>query len=100
MTDFNPLIPSAASTYARQAVNGNGNGRAAPTAPTPTRPPAADEAKISDRARLLSQLAAGSDVRHALVDRVRDAIQRGDYETPERLDGAVQALAEEIRWTT
>lgn len=46
-------------------------------------------------ARYLSQLRDIDTYREELVDRVRDEISKGDYESPERLDGAIDALIEQ-----
>ncbi len=55
-----------------------------------------DRVDISDRARLLSKLSALPDVRSELVDRIRQEIASGTYETEDRLDQAVANLAEEL----
>jgi flagellar biosynthesis anti-sigma factor FlgM len=55
-----------------------------------------DRVDISDRARLLAQLAALPEVRQELVDRVRSEIAAGVYETDEKLDGAIMNLAEDL----
>ncbi|MEM9253412.1 MAG: flagellar biosynthesis anti-sigma factor FlgM [Planctomycetota bacterium] len=52
----------------------------------------ADQAELSDHARLLSKLADLPDVRQDVVDRVKTEIELGGYDTPERLDSAVDAL--------
>jgi len=51
---------------------------------------------ISDRARLLSKLTALPDVRSELVDRIRQEIAKGTYDTEDRLDQAIENLAEEL----
>jgi negative regulator of flagellin synthesis FlgM len=55
-----------------------------------------DRVDISDRARLLSRLAAMPEIRQELVDSVRAQIEAGMYETEERLEEAIEALAEEL----
>jgi hypothetical protein len=57
---------------------------------TATRP--SDRVDISDRARLLSRLAALPDTREELVDSIRRQIADGTYETADRLDQAVSSL--------
>lgn len=47
-------------------------------------------------AALLRRLKAMPDVRHDLVNRIRGEIARGDYETPAKLDAAVEALADDL----
>ena len=55
----------------------------------------ADEIR-TEAARLLSKLSALPDVRSELVDRIRQEIASGTYETEDRLDQAVANLAEEL----
>ena len=55
-----------------------------------------DRADISDRARLLSRLAALPATRTDLVAAIRQQITDGTYETVDRLDEAVQNLLGEI----
>lgn len=55
-----------------------------------------DRVDISDRARLLSKLASLPEIRADLVDRVRREIADGTYETADRLDQAIQNLAEDL----
>lgn len=55
----------------------------------------ADRVEVSALARSLSR-ANHEPVRQDLVDRVRDQIERGEYITPERIDGAIDNLLGEI----
>jgi len=65
------------------------NGTATPVAGS-ARP--ADQADLSDHARLLSKLADLPGVRQDVVDRVKTEIELGDYDTPDRVDAALDAL--------
>jgi anti-sigma28 factor (negative regulator of flagellin synthesis) len=56
---------------------------------------AGDRVELSDRARWLDRLAQLPDVRIELVERVRQAINDGTYDTPEKIEAAVQQLLEE-----
>jgi len=60
----------------------------------PARP--SDRVDISDRARLLSQLAALPDTRTDLVESIRKQIADGTYETADRMDQAVSNLLGEL----
>ena len=51
-----------------------------------------DRVDISDRARLLSKIAALPDTRTELVDSIRKQIADGTYDTADRLDQAVSSL--------
>ena len=55
-----------------------------------------DQVELSRTAQLLSKLAELPDVRQDLVDRVRAEIDAGTYETPEKLDAAIDAMAYEF----
>ena len=57
---------------------------------------AADHAEISDHARLLAALRETPPVRKDKVEALRALIASGEYETPERIAGAVNKLLEEI----
>jgi len=55
-----------------------------------------DRAEISEVARLLNKLAAVPDVRMDRVAELRQLIAAGQYETPERIAGAVDKILEEL----
>ena len=57
----------------------------------------ADRVELSAHAQLLHRLLQLPDVRIELVETVRQAIRDGTYETPEKLEAAVQRLLEEVR---
>ena len=58
---------------------------------------AGDRVELSTHARLLDRLLRLPDVRDELVASVRQAIADGTYQTPEKLDIAVQRLLEELQ---
>ncbi len=58
---------------------------------------AGDTVELSTHARLLERILQLPDVRQELVQRVRQAIADGSYETEEKLGAAVERLLEEIR---
>jgi hypothetical protein len=60
----------------------------------PVRP--SDRVELSDRARLLSKLAALPDVRQDVVDQARAQIAAGAFDTPERLEQALDAMISEL----
>ena len=68
----------------------------AQTQPTsPNRP--SDRVELSDRARYLSKLSSLPEVRQDLVDRIRQEISSGQYETPEKLDDAISSLLDDLQ---
>ncbi|MEM7681843.1 MAG: flagellar biosynthesis anti-sigma factor FlgM [Planctomycetota bacterium] len=67
--------------------------------PTPTDTPVrrgSDRLELSSTARLLAQISDTSAVRQELVNSVKGEIDRGTYETPEKLSSAVDRLFEEL----
>ena len=54
-----------------------------------------DRVEVSDVARLLNRLTS-DEVRDDLVARVRGEIERGEYETPEKLDAALDAAVDDL----
>ena len=52
-----------------------------------------DRAEFSDAAQLLSRV---PDVRQDLIDRVKGEIDRGTYETDEKIDKAIESLLEDL----
>ena len=73
----------------------NGSARQAVQAPRTTR--LGDQVELSDRAVLLSRLRELPDVRQGLIDQVRTAIERGEYDTPEKVDAAIEKMIAEQR---
>lgn len=59
----------------------------------------ADRVEISQLARELAQQEAKNEapIRQDLVDRVRAEIAAGTYDTPERLNGAIDGLVDDLR---
>lgn len=58
--------------------------------------PGADRVEISSFARQLSELEQVKGVRSDLVENIRKQIQAGTYETPAKLDLAIDTLVEEL----
>ena len=58
---------------------------------------APDTVEISDTARYLGEIKKLPEVRQEKIQAARDAIAAGTYETPERIDGTVNALMQEMR---
>jgi negative regulator of flagellin synthesis FlgM len=64
--------------------------------PVPPAQPAGDRVEISPAAEAAIRAAEGGQIRHDLVNRIRAQIADGTYETPEKLDAAVDRLLDEI----
>ena len=56
----------------------------------------ADELEISPAGEAAAQAAESGDIRADLVARVRSEIAAGTYETPEKLDAALNGLLDEL----
>ncbi|MEM8738445.1 MAG: flagellar biosynthesis anti-sigma factor FlgM [Planctomycetota bacterium] len=93
MSDIAPLNNASAASY---SFTGRPE-RAASATPEATR--GSDQVDFSESARALSRLAdtpASPEFRQELVDKVRAEIEAGTYETPEKLDQAIDKLAEDL----
>lgn len=90
MSDISPLSRSQAP-LTNPASTRQGQPDQAPAAAR-----GRDQADFSTAATLLSRLNALPDVRQDLVERVREQINAGTYETPEKLDQALTGLAEDL----
>jgi anti-sigma28 factor (negative regulator of flagellin synthesis) len=55
-----------------------------------------DTVEISDRARYLAEIKKLPDIRDDKVQAARDQIASGQFETPERIDGTVDRLLQEL----
>lgn len=71
--------------------------RAPSKAPSPSYERPSDRVELSDRARYLSKLSSLPEVRQDLVDRIRNEIASGQYETPEKLDQAISGLLDDLQ---
>ena len=58
--------------------------------------PTSDQLEISPAAQAAIEAAESGQVRQELVDRIRSEIAAGTYETPQKLDAALDRLLDEI----
>lgn len=89
MPDIAPIGPStgtASSAYLRSS---------SAESPTPPRP-VSDRVDLSEHARHLERLRALPDVRAEKVETIRASIERGTYDTPERMQAAMRRLLDEL----
>ncbi len=61
---------------------------------TPVR--TADKVELSRAAQFLSRLIGDTPVRQDLIDRVKSEIAGGTYETPEKIDAAIDELLTDL----
>jgi len=59
-------------------------------------PPMTEPPDPAETLRLLDKISRMPDIRFEKVQRMRDLIARGELETPERLDGTVTRMMEEL----
>ena len=89
ISSLNPITP-------RPPVEArNGVARQASESSRMARPE--DQVELSDRALLLSRLRELPEMRQGLINQVRSAIERGDYDTPEKLDAAIEKMIADQR---
>ena len=90
MSDIAPISrPSATGLPASRRSPRVSGAQAAATQRT-------DKVELSTAARLLGKIAQLPDLRQELVDHVRTQIELDSYETPEKVDVAIDALAEDL----
>jgi len=90
MNDISPINRPNASVLNRS----NHAHRPNPTVGSPSR--GSDKVELSPEARMLSKLKNLPDVRQDLVDRVRQQIASGTYETPDKVEALLDGLAQEL----
>jgi anti-sigma28 factor (negative regulator of flagellin synthesis) len=61
-------------------------------------PRGSDSADLSPVSKFLSELKTGAPVREELVARVKDEIEAGTYETPEKLDAVLDDVTEDLNF--
>jgi len=79
---------------ASAAYRANAQGEAAPAAPRWAE--GRDRVELSDHARHLDAIRAMPDVRMARVEAIKQAIASGTYESPEKLQAAIEGLLRDI----
>lgn len=93
MTDIAPVTHLSIDQAA--SITSAGDRSAGGVASGPTTAREADRVEVSPMARFRSLLREMPEIREDLVADVRGLIEAGAYETPERLDGAIEALIDE-----
>ena len=75
-------------------------GSSGPQAPAPAHDRSetrGDRVELSQHARLMDQLRQLREVRQDLVDRIKDEINAGAYDTDEKLEAAIEGLVADLR---
>lgn len=90
-------IYGASQLHGAQSISGpHSSSRAYSSGQATSAAAPSDDLQLSEAGQLASQLNEIPDVRQDLVNSIRASIQAGTYETPERLNGAVNGLLDEI----
>jgi negative regulator of flagellin synthesis FlgM len=85
-----------AHVHGPQAVGAPHTTRPLPSAQATESPAIRDEVNISDAARMVEQVHQVPDIRQDRVDSIRAQIAAGTYETPDKVNVAVERLLDEI----
>ena len=83
-----PLGQVSRRTHTSASLNG--------AARTDQSPESTDRVELSDRARFLNRIPQRPTPRIDRVEAIRQALADGTYETPERLNTAIERLIEEV----
>lgn len=94
MPDLSPISPGLGVGPTQRATQGSE--RRGQQRESSASPRAADRVEFSDMARYLNMLNELPEVRADLVQRVRDEIESGTYDTPERFEAAIEQLARDL----
>lgn len=100
MSDFLPISASLDSVFGSESAQRISSAAArfsasigASESPVSRR---ADEVELSDHALFLARLREEPEVRTEIVDRARQNIERGAYDTDAVIDGAIDRLAQDL----
>jgi len=88
MPDIAPIGPSTGSTA--------GYTQRGSISPLDAPRPVSDRVDLSEHARHLERLRSLPDVRAEKVESIRESIERGTYDTPERMQAALRRLLDEL----
>ena len=90
---MNDIAPIGRPNY---TAMGGATRRGTTAAPVSATQRGGDEVQFSDSARLLSKLRELPDVRQEKIDKVRQAIDNGTYDTDEKVDAILTPLMEDL----
>ena len=67
-----------------------------PAGESAVRSRASDKVELSNTAQLLNKLRELPDVRQDMIDRIRAELAAGTYDTPEKMDAALEKLLDDL----
>ncbi len=65
-------------------------------AQSPRRAGGGDQVEVSDMSRYLARLRQVPEIREELVQEIRGQIESGAYDTPEKIESAIDAMLQEL----
>ena len=89
-------IRGASSIQSTSQVNVSNKVQTVETPPAPTQIDTVDQVDISSEAQMLAGMNDTSEIRAERVADIRQQIETGQYETAEKLDGAVERILDEL----
>ncbi len=90
-------IPGTTNVHNPHGIQGPHTPRRSPSPnQAPPAPQASDQLDISPAAEAAVQATEGAEIRQPLVDQIRAQIADGTYETPEKIDQALDRLLDEV----
>ncbi len=89
-------IRGASSIQSTSQVNVSNKVQTVETPPAPTQIDTVDQVDISSEAQKLASMNDTSEIRAERVADIRQQIETGQYETAEKLDGAVERILDEL----
>lgn len=96
MSELSPLTIGPASRAGRVGSLGSSRAGSSESSRTPGRDRGEDRVEFSSHVQYLVELKKGGPVRMELVNRIREQIAEGTYETPEKLEQAIDELLSDL----
>ncbi len=96
MSELSPISTGAASRAGRVGPGGSSRSGSSESSRVPGRDRGEDRVEFSSHVQYLVELKNGGPVRMELVNRIRSEIERGTYETPEKLEAAIDELLSDL----
>ncbi len=93
MSDISPIGSGALARIGPASVERQSSSVRAEASPIRR---GSDQVEVSDMAYYMSQLRSLPPVRQDLIDQVRSQVEAGTYETPQKLDAAIEAMFEDL----
>ncbi len=103
MTDISPIntgrAPGVERIQHQQASRPDATNGATINDTRARAPRQQDQVELSNVARYLSELKAGPAERAELISRIREEIDAGQYDTPEKFDAVIDGIKEDLEFT-